>query len=203
MLADLTGDTLAYLSQGGNVMTPLILCSLVMWTLILDRLLFFFRLERNDIALHALVIILDPDPASRCLVPKDAEGPRAHLVRHLLARRTHQPFLDRRILYQCVMSMMPAFDRYLSVIAVLATVAPLFGLLGTVTGMITTFDVITLFGTGNAKAMAGGISEALVTTQSGLVVSIPGFFMSALLFRKSLAAKNRLEEAAYILKRRL
>jgi biopolymer transport protein ExbB len=203
MLANLAGDTLAYLSQGGDVMVPLILCSLVMWTLILDRLLFFSRLERNDIALHALVRILDPNPASRCLVPKDAEGPRAHLVRHLLARRTHKPFLDRRIVDQCVMSMTPALDRYLSVIGVLAAVAPLFGLLGTVTGMITTFDVITLFGTGNAKAMAGGISEALVTTQSGLVISIPGFFMSTLLFRKSLAVRNRLEEAAYILKRRL
>ena len=203
MLTDVASDTLAYLGQGGTVMVPLILCSFVMWMLILDRVFFFFRLEQKDIALHALVRILDTDPAAKCLVPENARGPRAHMVRYLLARRTNNPFLDKRLVDQCVMTMAPSFDRYLAAIAVLAAVAPLFGLLGTVTGMITTFDVITLFGTGNAKAMAGGISEALVTTQSGLVVSIPGFFMSALLFRRSAAARNRLEEAAMILKRRL
>ncbi len=203
MLTDLVSDTLAYLGQGGTVMVPLILCSFMMWTLILERILFFFRLEQKDIALHALVRVLDRDPASRCLVPSQARGPRAHMVRYLLERRTHDAFLDKRLVDQCVMSMTPGLERYLAAIAVLAAVAPLFGLLGTVTGMITTFDVITLFGTGNAKAMAGGISEALVTTQSGLVVSIPGFFMSALLFRRSAAVKNRLEEAAMILKRRL
>jgi hypothetical protein len=58
---------------------------------------------------------------------------------------------------------------------VLAAVAPLLGLLGTVTGMIATFDVLAVFGTGNAKAMAGGISEALITTQTGLLVALPDF----------------------------
>ena len=202
-MADLIGDIYAYLSQGGAVMIPLMACSFVMWTLILDRLLFFTRLERKDIELHALVRILDPDPSAKCLLPAGARGPRVHLVRHLMANRTHDPTVDKRIVDQCVMAMTPGLERYLAAIAVLAAVSPLFGLLGTVTGMITTFDVITLFGTGNAKAMAGGISEALVTTQSGLVVSIPGFFMSALLFRWSAAAKNRLAEATMILKRRL
>jgi biopolymer transport protein ExbB len=203
MISDVAGNILAYLGQGGVVMIPLIVCSFAMWALILDRLFFFARLERKDIALHALVRILDRDPASRCLVPADAAGPRAHLARHVLAHRTDDCRVNKRIVDQCCMAMVPGFERYLAAIAVFAAVAPLFGLLGTVTGMITTFDVITLFGTGNAKAMAGGISEALVTTQSGLVVAIPGFFMSALLFRRSHAAKNRLEEAAIILKRRL
>lgn len=203
MMTDLAGDIFAYLSQGGAVMIPLMACAFVMWTLILDRVLFFSRLERKDIELHALVRILDPAPSATSLLPPGARGPRAHLVRHLLANRTQDPSVNKRIVDQCTMAMTPGLERYLHAIAVLAAVAPLFGLLGTVTGMITTFDVITLFGTGNAKAMAGGISEALVTTQSGLVVSIPGFFMSALLFRQSAAAKNRLSEAAMILKRRL
>jgi biopolymer transport protein ExbB len=203
MNSDMVGNILAYLGQGGIVMIPLILCSFAMWALILDRIFFFSRLERKDIALHALVRLLDRDPASKCLVPAGATGPRAHLARHVLAHRTNDKQVNKRIVDQCCMAMVPGFERYLAAIAVFAAVAPLFGLLGTVTGMITTFDVITLFGTGNAKAMAGGISEALVTTQSGLVVAIPGFFMSALLFRRSHAAKNRLEEAAIILKRRL
>jgi biopolymer transport protein ExbB len=64
--------------------------------------------------------------------------------------------------------------RSLAVIGVLAAMAPLMGLLGTVTGMITTFDILAIFGTGNVKAMAGGISESLITTQTGLIVAIPG-----------------------------
>ncbi|WP_321494030.1 MotA/TolQ/ExbB proton channel family protein [uncultured Desulfobacter sp.] len=203
MNSHLFADIIAYLSQGGTVMIPLILCSFAMWTLILERMLFFSRLERKDIALHALVRILDKDPASKCLLPAGAKGPRTNLVSHVLAHRSDDHQVNKRVVDQCCMAMIPGFERHLAAIAVFAAVAPLFGLLGTVTGMITTFDVITLFGTGNAKAMAGGISEALVTTQSGLVVSIPGFFMSALLFRRSHGAKNRLEEAAIILKRRL
>ena len=73
-------------------------------------------------------------------------------------------------------------------------VAPLMGLLGTVIGMIETFDVISLFGTGNAKAMAGGISVALVTTQSGLVVAIPGLFVSGFLARRSRRLESALDE---------
>lgn len=185
-----------YLSQGGTVMVPLMACSCIMWTLILDRVIFFARLEKKDIEFHTLVRILEKQT-----LPQKAGGIRAHLVRHLMANRTHDPMVDKRILDQCAMSMRPALERHLAAIAVLAAVSPLFGLLGTVTGMISTFDVITLFGTGNAKAMAGGISEALVTTQSGLVVSIPGFFMSVLLYKESARAKSRLSEAVIRLKR--
>ena len=197
-LNNLTGDIFTYLSQGGLVMVPLILCSFIMWTLILDRVLFFSRLERKDIELHALVRIMEKGN-----LPEKVRGMRTNLVRHLMANRTRNTAVDKGIVDQCAMAMHPYLDRYLAAIAVLAAVSPLFGLLGTVTGMITTFDVITLFGTGNAKAMAGGISEALVTTQSGLVVSIPGFFMSVLLYKQSARAKSRLTEAVSILKRSL
>ncbi len=67
----------------------------------------------------------------------------------------------------------PALERGLSTLRVLTVVAPLLGLLGTVTGMIETFQMITLFGTGDPKIMAGGIAEALVTTMLGLLVAIP------------------------------
>ena len=91
----------------------------------------------------------------------------------------------------------------LSPLSVITAIAPLLGLLGTVTGMINTFHVITVGGTGDPRMMSGGISEALVTTQSGLVVSIPGFFMSVLLYKQSARAKSRLTEAVSILKRSL
>ena len=71
------------------------------------------------------------------------------------------------------MHELPRLEHFLSTIGVLAAVAPLLGLLGTVTGMINTFHMITLFGSGNTGLMAGGISEALITTAAGLVIAIP------------------------------
>ena len=71
------------------------------------------------------------------------------------------------------------------------------------TGMMTTFDVMAVFGAGNAKAMAGGISEALITTQSGLLVAVPGFFMSGLLSRRAARIENSLDELIMIIKRNL
>jgi biopolymer transport protein ExbB len=65
------------------------------------------------------------------------------------------------------------FERRLSLLAVIATAAPLMGLLGTVVGMVRTFALITVFGTGNAGKLASGISEVLVATELGLVVAIP------------------------------
>ncbi len=61
----------------------------------------------------------------------------------------------------------------------ISTILPLLGLLGTVTGMITAFDVMTSFGNSNIRGFAGGISQALLTTTAGLVMSIPGLYLSA------------------------
>ncbi|MEM7679218.1 MAG: MotA/TolQ/ExbB proton channel family protein, partial [Myxococcota bacterium] len=71
--------------------------------------------------------------------------------------------------------------RFNTIILVIAGVAPLLGLLGTVTGMISTFDVITKFGTGDPKLLSGGISTALVTTELGLIVAIPTLLLGNLL----------------------
>jgi biopolymer transport protein ExbB len=77
------------------------------------------------------------------------------------------------------------------------------GLLGTVTGMIATFDVLSVFGTGNAKAMAGGISEALITTQTGLLVAIPGLYMKGFLDRRADNLIQRVQTVGYYLRRHL
>jgi biopolymer transport protein ExbB len=76
---------------------------------------------------------------------------------------------------------MPALTKGLLFIKVVSVVAPLLGLLGTVTGMIQTFQVITLYGAGDPKLMAGGISQALVTTVQGLVVAIPMVLLHTIL----------------------
>jgi biopolymer transport protein ExbB len=85
-------------------------------------------------------------------------------------------------LNEAILREAPKLDKGTGIIKLLATVAPLLGLLGTVTGMIGTFQAITLFGTGDPKLMAGGISQALITTVLGLIVAIP------LLFGHSLVA---------------
>ena len=85
-------------------------------------------------------------------------------------------------------------EAYLWLIKVVSAVAPLMGLLGTVTGMINTFQIITLFGTGDPKMMASGISEALVTTMLGLVVAIPLVLMHSLLASMAKGVTNVLEE---------
>ncbi len=87
-------------------------------------------------------------------------------------------------------------DRFGSAITVIAAVAPLLGLLGTVTGMISTFDVITEHGTGNPKLLSGGISEALITTELGLVVAIPTLLRGTLLGGWAQRQKAQLEHAA-------
>ena len=84
-------------------------------------------------------------------------------------------------------------EKYLDVISMTAAVAPLLGLLGTVSGMIETFKMLTLFGSGDPAAISGGISEALVTTELGLVVAIPSLIINALLSRKVKSHMHTLE----------
>ena len=87
-------------------------------------------------------------------------------------------------------------NRYGAAILVVAAVAPLMGLLGTVTGMIETFDIITQFGTGDPKLLSIGISTALVTTQLGLIVAIPALVAGNLLSGWSNKIKDNMEQAA-------
>lgn len=88
-------------------------------------------------------------------------------------------------LSEAILREMPKITRNLTLIKIISVVAPLLGLLGTVTGMINTFQAITLFGTGDPKLMAGGISQALVTTVLGLVVAIPTVFLYTILNTRS------------------
>ena len=168
-LPDMVERTLEYLRQGGWVMVPLATVSVVMWTLIFDRARALRTLRSGD-------------------------GLRARLLAEYEAQRTGRPLADRAVLRACAGRLRRDLDRYLGVVLVLAAVAPLLGLLGTVLGMIQTFNVIAAFGTGNARAMAGGISVALVTTQTGLLVAIPGFFLGGRLKSMAATLELRLDE---------
>jgi biopolymer transport protein ExbB len=99
-------------------------------------------------------------------------------------------------LTEAILGEVPKLGRNLTIIKIISVVAPLMGLLGTVTGMINTFQAITLFGTGDPKLMAGGISTALVTTVLGLVVAIPMTLLYAMLNTRSKNIVYILQEQA-------
>ncbi|MGS0728481.1 MotA/TolQ/ExbB proton channel family protein, partial [Shewanella sp. 0m-11] len=95
---------------------------------------------------------------------------------------------------EAILKETPALETRISIIKVLAAIAPMMGLLGTVTGMIATFQSIQLFGTGDPKLMAGGISMALMTTVQGLVAALPLMLMHAIVVARSKTIVQVLEE---------
>jgi biopolymer transport protein ExbB len=185
-----------YLWQGGWVMVPLIACSVVMWTLIGERLYFFHSLTRRDIQIRDAIAMLEEKRATG-----EGRGLRERLVANFSKEMTGRSGLDKRILHYCALKQRPVLNRHLAAIAVLASVAPLLGLLGTVIGMVDTFDVLSIFGTGNVKGLASGISVALITTQSGLLVAIPGLLLNGYLYRRAARLEMRLDEITSVLMR--
>ncbi|RLQ22846.1 hypothetical protein DWB85_05215 [Seongchinamella sediminis] len=130
---------------------------------------------------------------------REITSPRANnpLGRVLLAVQglaTEDDELLQLKLDEAVLAEIPALERGNSLIKLFAATSPLLGLLGTVTGMILTFQAISLFGTGDPKLMAGGISQALVTTVLGLVMAIPLLFGHSIVAYLARATVQRLDE---------
>ncbi len=199
LISDAWYSLIEYFRTGGPVMPPLLLVSLVMWLLIADRALILRRLSIRTLSgTRAWECLRD-----NCAPDVNEGGAVGLLIIRFLDRRSGDPGLDRNILDELVLSLNRSLTRFLPLIGVLAAVAPLLGLLGTVTGMMSTFEVMSLFGTGNAKGMAGGISEALVTTQTGLIVAIPGLYMKNFLERRAQALRRQLTATGYLLRRHL
>ncbi|MAJ60425.1 MAG: hypothetical protein CBC48_10730 [bacterium TMED88] len=98
------------------------------------------------------------------------------------------------MLFEKILAVRPILERYLPFLAISAAAAPLLGLLGTVIGMIKTFQLITIFGTGDAKSLSSGISEALVTTALGLIVAIPTLILHGALSRMAKQKLGLLEQ---------
>jgi len=127
---------------------------------------------------------------------KELQGSASRVVsaaiRNLDRDREHiEDIISEQILHES-----GHLNRFGSSILVIAGVAPLLGLLGTVTGMISTFDIITEFGTGDPKLLSGGISIALVTTEVGLAVAIPTLIFGNLLSGWAESIKDNMEQAA-------
>ena len=146
-----------FLELGGNVLLIIMLSTLLLWALIYERYS-FFRSEFKELS-----------------------------ARHIAkwhARKEHQSWMAHRIREMMISDAKLKARANLSYIKVLVALAPFLGLLGTVTGMVEVFDVMAVTGSGNARAMAAGISKATLPTMAGMVVALSGLFFTAGLERK-------------------
>ena len=183
-------DILDYFYRGGLLMVPIILISVIMWVLILLKLQSVWAVNQRDIGLvEALKVVRE-----RRLVVDFFGTPLCHVVGHFIESMSSVRRDNLALLNSLIARETERLGSNINYIYALASIAPLLGLLGTVQGMISTFDVISIYGTGNPRAMANGIAEALITTQSGLFVSIPGLFMAGFLRRRIFRISQRLDE---------
>ena len=197
--ADVIGETLlGHLAKGGVWVAPILLFASLATLIALAKAIQFLRLPR-----------LAPVPTDpRFLVDLDNdtwERTLAEPQKELLALAQSGSSREQRedLMFTFLNSQRERLERFLGVVAVTATVSPLLGLLGTVSGMITTFSMMTIFGSGDASVVSGGISEALVTTEMGLVVAIPALIIHALLSRRATTYLETLETTAVALSQRL
>ncbi len=168
-------DLLSTLASGGLVMIPLGLVALAGILLVLERALVLTLARPRTRQLEREVIgrVREGDPEGATEAAGRIRGPAASVLHAGLSARAGGRTAVEEAVEERAVRALPGLERFLSAIAALAAIAPLLGLLGTVTGMIATFDVITLFGTGDPRLLSGGISEALITTQVGLIIAVP------------------------------
>lgn len=188
--------------KGGPLVWPILAILVLGGAITIERLVFLLRKRLDaDKMIHRIGTLAarqDWDSCRKVCIPL-AEKPVARVVQAGLAccRAPRREMED--VLQEAILREIPALERFLSTLGMLAAIAPLLGLLGTVTGMIDTFQVITQHGTGDPRMMSGGISIALVTTMLGLSVAIPIMLAHTLLGRAVDNIIGQMEEKAVAL----
>lgn len=186
-LEEIDGGPLGLVRKGGLWVWPIMglaLLSLVFGLIKLAR--FAGYREPGEAWVTAILAALRVNDRDKALeVAGQVKHPVAAVMRKLVETAGNTADVVEETLYEQLMGVQQKAGSLLPVIAVTAATAPLLGLLGTVSGMIRTFNLITLFGSGDPKPLAGGISEALVTTLFGLIVAIPALILHAFLSRRS------------------
>ena len=156
-----------FMAQGGMVLVFIAVLIFVMWTFIFERIWYYkFALPKDiDYALNSWE------------ARAERKSKRAHQVREALISRVSEKI-----------------DQSMPMIKTLVALAPLFGLLGTVTGMISVFEIMAITGGGDAKSMSAGVSKATIPTMSGMVAALSGVFGHTYLERISNREKQLLED---------
>jgi biopolymer transport protein ExbB len=189
--------------KGGPIVWPILAILALAVVIVIERVVFLLRKRLDaDGLTNRIAALAETGKWQACtdLCARHGKKPVARVVAAGLAccpgmqRETVENALQEAILRE-----IPPMERFLSTLGMLAAIAPLMGLLGTVTGMIDTFHVITRHGTGDPRMMSGGISEALVTTMLGLTVAIPIMLAHTLLNRAVDKRIGQMEEKAVAL----
>jgi biopolymer transport protein ExbB len=156
-----------FMELGGDVLWAIMFVLFLMWTLILERLWYFYRVH---------------------------PGRKREILRTWEARFDSTSWYAKRIRESLIAEAALELKQNVGMIKALIAICPLLGLLGTVTGMITVFDVMTYSGGGNARAMAGGVSMATVPTMAGMVAALSGVYFGTWLEHKAQVEAENLED---------
>jgi len=185
--------------KGGPIVVPILGICVLALLIILERLVYLFKIhmDAENFMLRLTRLVFEEKwQACEALCEKFRQKPIARVLLAGICFKDMSRMDMENALQEAILNEVPHLERFLSTLGMLAAISPLLGLLGTVTGMMNIFHVITFYGTGDPKMMSGGISEALVTTMLGLSVAIPIMFCHTLLNRKVESTIGQMEEKA-------
>jgi biopolymer transport protein ExbB len=156
-----------FIELGGDVLWAILVVLLLMWTMIIERYWYLIR-----------------------VFPREKNA----VLEQWEARDDHRSWHAHRVKEGLVSGIRQQLQRNVTMIQTLVAICPLLGLLGTVTGMVAVFDVMAFVGTGNARAMAAGVSKATIPTMAGMVAALSGVYFASHLDRKAKVETERLED---------
>jgi len=194
-----TKDTVMdQIRKGGPVMYPIVVLGIIAVLIGLLKWLHISLVKRpsNKNVKKFLAALDANDKATAEAIVKKNGGPVGKMMTAAVTHYNDPPTMMEEAMFECVLDARASLNSWIPLIKIASAVEPLLGLLGTVTGMINTFKLITIFGTGDASTFSSGISEALLTTMWGLVTAIPCLLMAAFLSRKARSALDEMEKLA-------
>ena len=162
-------DLVGIITKGGLVMAPLLVCSIIALAVVIERFLFWRRISVRQTAEEMLALIEKGEITKAVSLGREADSPLARVLASGLAHRNPSP---AKALEVAAHKEIPVLKRRLTILDTIITLAPLLGLLGTVTGMIGSFDIMSTSGIGQPHAVTGGVAEALIATATGLLIAI-------------------------------
>lgn len=188
------------IKKGGPIVWPILGVGLVALAIIIERFIYLFRAKMDSDHLmnqiHTLALDQEWEKCKEACSPYLKKPvPRILFAGINCCMHTKREDMEN-VVQEAILHEIPRLERFLSTLGMIAAIAPLLGLLGTVTGMINTFQIITYYGTGDPRMMSGGISEALVTTMLGLSVAIPIMLCHTFLSRRVETVIGEMEEKA-------
>ena len=168
------------IQAGGWLMLPILLCSVLAVTIIAERFWFLQSKKINPPNLVAQVWQWHKSQSltEEHIIALENNSPLGRILAAGLLNRDHARDIMKESIEEVGHQVIHELERYLNTLGTIASITPLLGLLGTVIGMIKVFAAITTQGVGNPAVLAGGISEALITTAAGLSVAIPSLIFS-------------------------